>query len=279
MSAQAKASPRLIVVPRATMITSGEMKNERRTTMKVIHTVVIAALALTTAIAVSAADTDARIEASAKKSYVFRTQLKDDSITVESKDGIVTLTGTVADESHKSLAEDTVKGLPGVQSIDNRLEVKTPAPAEKSDAWITAKVKMALLFHRSVSAMTQVDTKDGVVTLQGTADNQAEKDLTTQYAKDIDGVTRVDNEMTVAANPSPSTTGEKIDDASITAQVKFALLAHRSTSVLRTQVHTSHGVVTLRGNATSRAEIDLVTKVVEDIDGVKNVKNEMTLAS
>lgn len=249
--------------------------------MKVIHTIVIGTLVLTTALAARAADTDARIEASARKSYVFRTQLKDDSINVESKDGIVTLTGTVADESHKSLAEDTVKGLPGVQSVDNRLEVKSQPPAEKSDAWITAKVKMALLFHRSVSATTQVDTRDGVVTLRGTADNQAEKDLTTQYARDVDGVTRVDNEMTVASNPSRSgsTAGEKIDDASITAQVKFALLANRSTSALRTHVQTSHGVVTLSGNAKDQAEIDLATKLVKDIDGVKNVKNEMTVAS
>jgi osmotically-inducible protein OsmY len=246
--------------------------------MKVIHAVVITTLALTAAMAVRAADTDARIEASAKKSYVFRTQLKDDSINVESKDGVVTLTGTVADESHKSLAEDTVKNLPGVQSVDNRLEVKGRPPAEHSDAWITAKVKMALLFHRSVSGLTQVDTKNGVVTLQGTADSQAEKDLTTQYAKDVDGVTRVDNEMTVVPNSSSSTAGEKIDDASITAQVKFALLAHRSTSAVRTQVETDHGVVTLRGNAKNQAEIDLATALARDIDGVKNVKNEMTVA-
>jgi hyperosmotically inducible periplasmic protein len=246
--------------------------------MKVMHVVVITTLALTTAIAVHAADTDARIEASAKKSYVFRTQLKDDSIHVESKDGVVTLTGTVADESHKSLAEDTVKNLPGVQSVDNRLDVKGQAPAEHSDAWITAKVKMALLFHRSVSGLTQVETKDGVVTLQGTANSRAEIDLTTQYARDVDGVTRVDNQMTVAPSSSSSTAGEEIDDASITAQVKFALLAHRSTSAIRTQVETDHGVVILRGNAKNQAEIDLATTLARDIDGVKRVKNEMTVA-
>jgi len=134
------------------------------------------------------------------------------------------------------------------------------------------------LFHRSVSALTQVDTKDGVVTLRGTANNQAEKDLTTQYAQDVDGVTRVDNEMTVAPSPpSEPTIGQRIDDTSITAQVKFTLLAHRSTSALRTHVETNKGVVTLRGKAKNQAEIDLVTTLVKDIDGVKAVKNEMTI--
>src|SRR4051794_26203623 len=54
-----------------------------------------------------AANTDSRIESAAAKSYAFKTYLKDDSIKTESKDGVVTLTGTVAESSHKSLAENT----------------------------------------------------------------------------------------------------------------------------------------------------------------------------
>ena len=169
---------------------------------------------------------DDRIESSAKKSYVFKTYLKNDDIKVQSKDGAVTLTGNVSQESHKSLAQETVAGLPGVKSVDNRLEVKGEHPAENSDAWLTAKVKSTLLFHRSVSAMTEVNTKDGIVTLQGNAASQAQKDLTTEYAKDVEGVKDVKNEMTVSKTSKKThrTTGEKIDDASITAQVKMTLL-------------------------------------------------------
>ena len=36
------------------------------------------------------------------------------------------------------------------------------------------------------------------MTLKGEADNQAQKDLTTEYAKDVDGVKDVKNEMTVS---------------------------------------------------------------------------------
>ena len=45
-----------------------------------------------------ATETDDRIESSAKKSYVFKHYLTDDSIKTESKNGAVTLTGTVAEE-------------------------------------------------------------------------------------------------------------------------------------------------------------------------------------
>jgi hyperosmotically inducible protein len=98
-----------------------------------------------------AADTDSRIESSAAKSYTFKTYLKDDSIKTDSKNGVVTLTGTVADASHKSMAENTVASLPGVTSVDNQLLINGEQPAEHSDAWITTKVKTALLFHRNVS--------------------------------------------------------------------------------------------------------------------------------
>jgi osmotically-inducible protein OsmY len=233
---------------------------------------------LMTSLPVQASKMDDRIESSAKKSYVFKTYLKGDDINIQSRNGAVTLTGTVADNHHKSLAQETVAGLPDVKSVDNKLEVKGAAPAENSDAWLTTKVKSMLLFHRNVSAMTEVNTKDGIVTLQGEATSKAQKDLTTEYAKDVEGVKDVKNEMTVSkTSKKKQTVGEKIDDASITAQVKMTLLYHRSTSAINTKVETKRGVVTLSGKAGNAAEKDLATKFANDVNGVKGVKNLMTI--
>ena len=229
-----------------------------------------------------ATETDSRIETSAQKSYVFKTYLKDDAIKVESTSGAVILTGTVAEESHKSMAENTVANLPGVTRVDNQLKINGEQPVEHSDAWITTKVKTALLFHRNVSATgTTVHTKDGVVTLQGEAGSIAQRELTTEYAKDIDNVKSVENEMTIAKTPAArgETMGEKIDDASITAQVKSSLMSHRSTSALHTGVSTTDGVVTLTGVAKNEAEKSLVTKLATDINGVTSVINNMTIVA
>jgi hyperosmotically inducible periplasmic protein len=236
---------------------------------------------LVTSISLRAADTDSRIESSAASSYTFKTYLKDDSIKVDSKDGAVTLTGTVAQSSDRSLAENTVASLPGVISVDNQLTVSGTQPAEHSDAWITMKVKTALLFHRNVSATgTTVYTDNGVVTLQGVASSVAEKELTTEYAQDVSNVKEVRNDMTIAAaSVTPdSTIGDKIDDASITAEVKSSLMSHSGTSAMRTGVTTSDGVVTLTGVADNDAEKSLVTKLTTDIDGVTSVINNMTVA-
>jgi hyperosmotically inducible periplasmic protein len=235
---------------------------------------------LATSIPLQASETDARIESSAAKSYVFKTYLKGDSIKTESKNGAVILTGTVAQDAHKTLAGDTVAGLPGVKSVDNQLEIKGESPAEHSDAWIGMKVKTALLYHRNVSGTgTDVYVKDGVVSLRGEASSLAQKELTTEYARDIDNVKEVKNEMTIAKTPAqPSkTVAEKVDDASITAQVKSSLLSHRSTSALKTKVETTDGVVTLSGIVKNDAEKSLVTKLATDINGVDSVINNMTI--
>jgi osmotically-inducible protein OsmY len=227
-----------------------------------------------------ASESDDRIAAAAQASHVFKTYLKGDAIHVQSTEGVVTLTGTVAEESHMSLAEDTVAGLPGVTRVDNRLGLSSDRVAKNSDAWLITKVKTTLLFHRNVSAsQTQVSAKDGRVTLRGEAASQAQRELTTAYATDVEGVKGVDNKMSVATSPKlpKDTMGETIDDASITAQVKMTLLFHRSTSAGHTKVETNEGIVTLSGQARNAAEKDLVAKLVTDINGVKSVVNNMTI--
>jgi len=253
-----------------------------RTSVNTSQTIIlVAASALLLAAApLRASQTDDRIESSAKKSYVFKHYLTDDSIKIDSKNGVVTLTGTVSEDSHIGLARDTVSGLPDVKSVDNLLTVKGEVPAEHSDTWIALKVKTALLFHRNVRATkTDVNVKDGIVTLSGEASSMAQKELTAEYAKDVDNVKEVKNEMTVAKNPDKpdQTIGDMIDDASITAQVKASLLSHHSTSALKTGVETTAGVVTLSGLAKNAAEKSLVTKLAEDVNGVISVINNMTV--
>jgi osmotically-inducible protein OsmY len=63
------------------------------------HTLILVAAStlLLASVPLRASQMDDRIESSAKKSYVFKHYLPDDAITIESKNGAVTLTGTVAE--------------------------------------------------------------------------------------------------------------------------------------------------------------------------------------
>ena len=227
-----------------------------------------------------AADVDEQIESAARKTYVFRTFLAGDDVQIHSQDGIVTLTGTVAVEPHSFLATETILDLPGVKSVDNRLEVRGGLPEKKSDAWLQMMVKNMLMLHRNpLYDDTVVDVKDGMVTLHGVAGSQAEKELAAEYVTDVDGVLGVRNEMTVAAAPKKErrTVEEFIDDSSIKAQIKLVLAFHRGTSPFRAVVTVSRGVVTVSGMAKNAAEKKLVGKRIEDIRGVVRIDNRMII--
>jgi hyperosmotically inducible periplasmic protein len=252
--------------------------------IKAMHCVVfvVAVVAmLMNSVPMRASVMDDQIEYSARQSYLFKTCLQGDDIKIQSNDGAVILTGVVAEKFHKALAQETIASLPGVKSVDNRLEAKDVPTYANSDAWLRDKIKVTLLFHRSVSASTtEVDVKDGIVTLRGDSASQAQKELTAEYARDVEGVIDVVNLMTVSpASIKTDTTGmeKDIDDASITAQVKLALLYHRSTNPINPRIETKNGNVTLYGNAGSAAILNLATRLANDVIGVKNVNNLMTI--
>lgn len=70
-------------------------------------------------------------------------------------------------------------------------EAESDQPA--SDTWITTKVKAELLADRDVSGLDiKVETVNGVVTLSGQVESQAQIDRATALARGIKGVTNVD---------------------------------------------------------------------------------------
>jgi osmotically-inducible protein OsmY len=147
---------------------------------------------------VRASESHDMIDTSFRHSYVYQTYLQDQLIWVDAQDGVVTLTGTVDNESQKVLAEETMAHLPGVTHMDSKLVTKAEVAASNTDILTRKKVKFALLFHRHVSAtQTGVSVKDGTVTLTGEASSRAQKQLTSEYAKRIESAYTVNNEMTV----------------------------------------------------------------------------------
>jgi hyperosmotically inducible protein len=247
--------------------------------MKIQKMLALALMTATPVMVFANTEMDRQIEDAAKASYNYRAVL-DGHVRVKSEDGVVTLKGRVQDRDQRALAEDTVQNLPGVVSVINKIKVESE-PAEHSDAWIALKIRSELLVHANVSATaTKVDVTNGTVLLTGTVDNGAQRDLTEAYVKDVDGVTSVTNNLVVkdASDMSGrSTVSESIDDASITSEVKYSLMSHRSTSALKTKVTTKDGVVMISGDAASDAEKDLVTKLTTSIRGVRSVDNDMNV--
>lgn len=230
-----------------------------------------------TPVAIFASAIDRSIEKTARASYNYR-QVLAQKVNIEARDGVVTLTGTVEDAAAMALAVDTLESLPGLVRIDNQLTVQSMF-TENTDPWIARKIHLRLLVKANVSASdTGVEVKQGVVTLTGTTESAAQKNLTEAYAKDVDNVKSVNNELTVVKAPAGDPVRRDIvDDASIHAQIKSALATDRPTGASKATIVTKDGIVAVTGEAASDAEREFITKLVESVRGVRAVSNQMTV--
>lgn len=72
--------------------------------------------------------------------------------------------------------------------------------------------------------------------------------------------------------------GGVVDDAMLTTKVKTALLADSDIKGLDINVDTSEGVVSLNGEVKNQAQVDRAAKLAGEVDGVKSVLNNLTVA-
>lgn len=71
--------------------------------------------------------------------------------------------------------------------------------------------------------------------------------------------------------------GEALDDATITAKVKAALLQAPDVKGLDVKVETDKAVVQLSGFVASQAQIDRAVEVAKGVRGVREVQNKMSV--
>lgn len=157
---------------------------------------------------------DAWLDGKAETVLLFNSNLNNFDINTDVKNGTVILTGKVDNDVDKELAEELILSLDNVKSIDNQLvvvedkNVKRDIKEDKDsltndliDTKITTIVKTRYLFNSEVSGTDiEVETKNGVVTLNGDVDSEAEKDLAIEIAKNIDDVVDVEDNLQVIAD-------------------------------------------------------------------------------
>jgi len=74
-----------------------------------------------------------------------------------------------------------------------------------------------------------------------------------------------------------ATTGDYLGDARTTTRVKSAIYNEPELKVMGIHVSTEEGVVTLSGAVKTRAERAKAVQVARKVEGVKQVKNDLTL--
>jgi hyperosmotically inducible periplasmic protein len=82
-----------------------------------------------------------------------------------------------------------------------------------------------------------------------------------------------------AGGPNARSTGEVVDDATITSRIKTSMVASKEVEAREIQVETYNGVVQLSGFADNQQEITRAGEIARSTPGVKSVKNDIRIKS
>ena len=243
--------------------------------------------------------------------YFADADVKARQIDVTTDNGVVTLAGTVDDENARKQAVEIAKNTDGVVRVEDRLATGPVATTGTSttreagetvertadragdavsSAWVTTKIQSQYFADDVVKGRRiDVTTNNGVVSLSGTVESEAERQKALQIARNTEGVRRVEDRLGVA--PQGTTAGaatrdttreqadrdltEQMSDAGITARVQSKFFLDDTVKARNINVNTAGGVVTLEGQVTGEHEKEHATSLARSVDGVKDVQDRL----
>jgi hyperosmotically inducible protein len=127
-----------------------------------------------------------------------------DSLSYQVKGNKVVLSGEVTRPVLKSDAENVVKRIPGVASVENKIEVLPLSPFDNQTrlAELRAIYGNSALFRYRLGpiAPIRIIVKNGHVTLEGVVDSKTDKDIAGLAANGVPGVFSVTNNLVVKSS-------------------------------------------------------------------------------
>ena len=144
---------------------------------------------------------DSVVTARVKSALLADPAVRGLEIKVETRKGLVLLSGFVDSQARIDNAIALTRKVEGVRDVENGMtlkEGKATVGNKVDDGIVTAKVKSALLSDPGVKSFDiAVATRKGEVQLSGFVDNQAQIDRAIEIARGIEGVQNVNNEMSI----------------------------------------------------------------------------------
>ena len=189
--------------------------------------------------------TDAEITSAVKTKLLADTTVGGLKIDVDTKNGVVTLTGPVNSAAERTQAVHLARETKGVKRVVNKLTMEPVATSGKKDVGDKTK---------DVADKAADKTKDAAKATEKGAEKagKATKDAAVK-TKDV------------------------VADATITSEVKTKLLADPKVGGLKIDVDTKDNVVTLTGTVNSVEEKNEALRLAKTSAGVKRVVDKLTV--
>lgn len=197
--------------------------------------------------------------------------LKASDIGVVVKNGIVTLSGTVANYSQKLAAERAAKKVTGVRGIAEDIQIGVSPVFRKNDTEIAESVLNALKWHSAVpEEKVKVKVEDGIVTLEGEVEWEYQRSSAKDAVDHLLGVRNVVNNISVKP---------KVSVADIKNKISAAFHRTATIDADRISVEVIGNKVILEGKVRSYAEKEDAMDAAWAAPGITTVENNLELVS
>src|SRR5262245_15318798 len=166
--------------------------------MKLSFIVIAAALVFSLTGCERRSATDATVTTSVKNKLAADPTTSAARINVDTSNGVVTLSGAVPTTAEKAEAERIARNTQGVTKVVNNITVERVDSANGgtiSDDAIPTSIESQFVANGIIG--TNVDVKNGEVTITGEVDNAQEKSKAEQIARQASGVKSVKNQLTI----------------------------------------------------------------------------------
>jgi osmotically-inducible protein OsmY len=226
-------------------------------------------------------------------------------INVTTTNGVVTLTGRVESQQEKQQAVAIARGTDGVANVDDRLVVQPEGAVATTgtaagdagrtlgdkidDVRITSTIQSKYFLDDLVKGRRiDVDSRQGVVTLRGEVGSESERSQALLLARNTDGVQRVEDNLTVNAAVTGSTSSnppdapsiaERVDDALLTTKIQSKFFVDSQVKAGSIDVTSKDGVVLLEGTVPNDAARKKALSIARGTDGVVQVVDRLKIAA
>lgn len=188
---------------------------------------------------------------------------------VEVNQGVARIRGTVASLSELQKLERLAGSAQGVRGLESLVQVR---PADRPEPVIEDEVRRRLERRPQYkNSPVTVSASGTVVTLSGTVSRNFDRLEAAAIAGEIEGVTRIINDL-VAATAGP------VDDDTIRRRVESILVNPLTFGAVRDLRVTVTGArVSLKGSVIREFDRREAERLALTVDGVESVQNELTI--
>ncbi|HZK77445.1 MAG TPA: BON domain-containing protein [Gemmatimonadaceae bacterium] len=201
----------------------------------------------------------------------WQPSLRDEEIGVAVKDGVVTLSGTVANYARKFEAEKAAEKVHGVKAVALDLTVKLGNPFIRSDSDVAHAAIQALKWDIDVpDEKIKLRVEDGRVLLEGEVEWQYQRAAAERAIRYLYGVKSVSN--LIGVKPA------KISATNVSKMITDAFKRSANVDSSRISVESKDGTVILKGSVRSWAERRDAENAAWAAPGVTQVDDRLAVA-